>query len=120
MDNPLEMLLPIAGFVGGLLLWSRVAHISIALSGLTPNPAEPRNDIETLEAACRRLVLRIAGTWLTLGGAVLVYMIYHQKLGFALLFAGIEVVPLLTVSLYLNAVRRVRRRSVPPESRASD
>ena len=109
-----------AGFVGGLLLWSRVVHIGVALSGLTPNPAKPRNDFAALEGEYRRLVLRIAAAWLIVVGSVLVYMLYHEKWGFALLFAGLEVVPLLTVALFLNTMRRFKRRSVPPELPTSD
>jgi len=120
MDNLFEMLLPMAGFVGGLLLWSRVAHMTIALSGLTPNPTKTPADFVVLERAYRRIVLRIAAVWLILVGSVLVYMLYHEKVGFALLFAGIEVVPLLTVTLFLNTVRRFKRRSVPPDSPPAD
>ena len=120
MDNPLELLLPMAGFGAGLLLWSRVAHISIALSGLTPNPAKPRDDFAALEIACRRLVLRIAATWMIIMGALLVYMLYQEKTGFALLFAGVEAVPLLTVALFLNTMRRLKRRTVPPKSQTFD
>jgi|SRR5256885_2066086 hypothetical protein len=111
MDNPFEMLLPMAGFAGGLILWSRVAHMTIALSGLAPNPAKTPGDFAVLERTCRRLMLRIAAAWLILVGSVLVYMLYHHKVGFALLFAGIEVVPLLTVTLFLNTIRRFKRRS---------
>lgn len=120
MDNPFEMLLPMAGFVGGLLLWSRVAYMTIALSGLTPNPATPPRDFAILEKVYRRLVIRIAAAWMILVGSVLVYMLHLGKEGFALLFAGIEVVPVLTVSLFLNTMRRLKRRSVPPESQTSD
>jgi hypothetical protein len=120
MDNPAELFLPMAGFVGGLLLWSRVAHMMLALSGLTPNPAKPRKDFEAVETACRRLVLRMAAAWMIFVGALLVYMLYHDKTGFAILFAGVEAVPLLTVALFLNTVRRLKRRTVPPKSQTSD
>jgi hypothetical protein len=120
MDNPLEMLLPLAGFVGGLLLWSRVAHISIALSGLTPNPAKPRDDLAALGKAYRRLVLRIAVAWMIFVGALLVYMLHHGRTGFAFLFAGIEAVPLLTVPMFVITVRRINLRKVPSKSQISD
>jgi hypothetical protein len=116
MDNPLEMLLPVAGFVAGLLLWSRVAHLSIALSGLTPNPTKPTATFAVLESAYRRLVFRIAVTWMMIVGAVFGYMLYHEKTGFALLFAGIEAVPLVTVALFLKTMRRLKQRTVSPKS----
>jgi hypothetical protein len=56
MDNPLEMVLPLVGFAGGILVWSRVAHVVIAISGLEPNPSDPVRDPATLENAYRRLV----------------------------------------------------------------
>ena len=116
MDNPFELLMPMAGFVVGLLLWSRVAHIGIAVSGLTPSPAKPREDFAALAIASRRLVPRIAATWMILFGTVLVYLLYREKTGFALLFAGIEAVPLLTVTLFFKTMRRLERRMGSPKS----
>lgn len=49
MDNPLEIVLPVADFIGGILLWSPVAHIAMAASGLAPNPANPVRDLGAME-----------------------------------------------------------------------
>lgn len=111
MDNPLLMLLPIVGFIGGIFLWSRVAHLVIALSGLTPNPANPVKELSPVVKAYRRLVLLIAAGWLTVIGVVLAYMLYADKTGWALLFIGIFTVPLLTVTNFLVIVRRRQRAS---------
>ena len=111
MNNPLQMVLPMAGFIGGLFLWSRVAHLAIAVSGLTPNPSNPGRDPEAMERACRRLVLRIAAGWLCVTGAVLAYMLYYDKTGFALLIGGVSAVPLLTVTNFLVILRRLKRRA---------
>ncbi len=120
MDNPLELLLPMAGFIGGILLWSRVAHIIIALSGLTPNPAKPVSDFGAMEKAYRRMVFLIATAWLIVMGTVLVYMLYRDKTGFALLFSGISAVPLLTVTNFLIIVRRHKRRAATLKSQSND
>jgi hypothetical protein len=120
MDNPLELLLPMAGFIGGILLWSRVAHIAVALSGLTPNPANPVNDFGALEKAYRRMVFLIAVAWLIIMGVVLVYMLYRDKTGFALLVSGLLAVPLLTVTNFLVTVRRHKRRTATPKSQSHD
>jgi hypothetical protein len=33
MNIALQMLLPTAGFIGGIFLWSRTAYLAVALSG---------------------------------------------------------------------------------------
>ena len=116
MDTPLEMTLPIAGFVGGLFLWTRVAHIVIAISGLTPNPANPVTDLEATEKAYRRVVFLIAAVWLAVIGAVLAFMMYRENTGFALLFSGILAVPLFSISNFLIIVRRHKRRAAARKS----
>jgi hypothetical protein len=65
-----------------------VAHLVIALSGLTPNPSSTVTEPEALEKAYRRLVLLIAAGWLMLAGAVLAYMVYTDKTGWAFLVAA--------------------------------
>ncbi len=120
MDNPLEILLPIAGFVGGIFLWSRVAHTVIAISGVTPNPSNPVNDLVAMEKAYRRIVFLIATVWLGVIGAVLVYLAYSDKTGFALLFGGILAVPLFTVPNFLIIVRRHKRRAQTRKSQSPD
>lgn len=120
MDNPLQMLLPIVGFIGGIFLWSRVAHLVIALSGLTPNASKTKTEPAALEKAYRRLVLLIAAGWLMLTGGVLAYVLYTDKTGWALLFAGVFGVPLFTVANFLLIVRRHRSRRAGPESQSSN
>lgn len=120
MDNPLEMILPIAGFIGGILLWSRVAHTVIAVSGVTPTPTNPVNDLVAMEKAYRRIVFLIAIGWLGVIGAVLAYMVYRDKTGFALLFGGILAVPLFTVPNFLILVRRHKRRAEARKSKLPD
>jgi hypothetical protein len=116
MDNSLQMLLPIAGFIGGIFLWSRVTHLVIALSGLAPNPTNAVKELTPLVKAYQRLVLLIAAGWLTVAGAVLAYMLYNDKTGWALLFGGILAVPLFTVTNFLVTVRRHRNRAAAPKS----
>jgi hypothetical protein len=118
MDNPLQMLLPISGFIGGIFLWSRVAHLVIALSGLTPNPSNAVKELTPLVEAYRRLVLLIAAGWLTVTGAVLAYMLHTDKTGWALLFGGIFAVPLFTVTNFLAIVRRHKNRAAAPKSQS--
>jgi predicted anti-sigma-YlaC factor YlaD len=99
---------------------SRVAHIAVAASGLTPNPSNPVNDLGAMEKAYRRMVFLIATVWLAVVGAVLVYMVYRNKTGFALLFGAVLAVPLLTVPNFLIIVRRHKRRVATRESRTPD
>ncbi|MDB6012232.1 MAG: hypothetical protein JWL65_4482 [Gammaproteobacteria bacterium] len=111
MDNPLQMLLPLAGFIGGIVLWSRVAHLAIALSGLTPNPSNPAKDLGAMEKSYRRVVISIAGGWLCIIGAALTYTLQHDNTDWALLLGGILAVPLFTVTNFLVIARRHRRRA---------
>ena len=119
MDNSLQMLLPIGGFIGGIFLWARVAALLIALSGLTPNPAATNEDATPLVKAVRRLVLLLATAWLTVIGAVLAYMLYTDRTGWGLLFGGLLAVPLFTVTNFLVIVRRRQNRSSVPNSPSS-
>ena len=120
MDNPLEMILPIVGFIGGILLWSRVAHTVIAVSGVTPTPTNPVKDLEAMEKTYRRIVFLTAVVWLAVIGTVLVYMMYRDKTGFALLFGGILAVPLFTVPNFIILVRRHKRRAETRKSQQRD
>lgn len=105
------MLLPIAGLLGGIRLWSRVVHMAIGLSGLTPYPPRTDREFAPLLRAFRRLVLVIAAAWAILFGAVLAYMLFTGKTGWALLFGGIFIVPLLTVTSFFVRVRRYQKRA---------
>jgi hypothetical protein len=111
MDNSLQMLLPIGGFIGGIFLWSRVAGLLIALSGLTPNPSGTEKDVAPAVKAVRRLVLLLAAAWLTVIGAVLTYMLYTDRIGWALLCGGLLAGPLFTVTNFFVIVRRRQNRA---------
>jgi len=120
MDNPLEMILPIAGFIAGMYLWSRVVHIVVAVLGLIPTPNNPVTDLVAMEKAYRRMVFLFATIWLAVIGTVLACMVYRDKTGFALLFGGILAVPLLTVPNFLIVVRRHKRRAQMSKSLSPD
>jgi hypothetical protein len=111
MDNSLQMLLPLAGFIGGIFLWARVAGLLIALSGLTPKPSAASDDVASLVTAVRRLVLQLAGAWVMVIGAVLAYMLSMDKTGWALLFGGVLAVPLFTVTNFLVIAHRRQKRA---------
>jgi hypothetical protein len=111
MSNPLQWLLPAVGFMGGIILWWRVAHTAIVLSGLTPNPSSPAQDMDAMENGYRRLVLRIGTGWLCVTGAALASLLYHGQIGFALLLSGVFAVPLLAVTNFFVIVRRHKRRA---------
>ena len=116
----MEMILPIVGFIGGIFLWSRVAHTVVAVSGVTPTPTNPVNDLEAMEKTYRRIVFLIAIIWLAVIGTILVYMMYSDKTGFALLFGGILAVPLFTVPNFMILVRRHKRRAETRKSQLPD
>jgi hypothetical protein len=109
MNIALQMLLPMAGFIGGIFLWSRMAHLAVALSGLTPNPSNPAREFAGLESAYRRMVLSLAAGWLIIIGTVFSHMLYSGKTGWAFLIGGLLAVPLFTVTNFLLVVRRHKR-----------
>ena len=109
MDTPLQPVLPIVGFSGGILLWSRVAHLLIAASGLRSRKANTQNEVRELIKPIRRMMLLLAAVWLVIVGATLAYMISIDKPGWALLSAGVLAVPLFTVTNFLLVIRRRQR-----------
>ncbi|MDB5392900.1 MAG: hypothetical protein JWM91_406 [Rhodospirillales bacterium] len=116
MNDSLQILLPMAGFIGGIFLWVRVAHLAVALSGLTPNPSNPVKEFAALAKAYRRLVLLMAAVWLTVTGAAFAYMLSTEKTGWALLMGGALAVPLYTVTNFLVIVHRHKRRAAAAKS----
>jgi hypothetical protein len=110
-DTPLMGILPVLGFCGGCILWTRIAYLVIAISGLTSNPGQPSKDSVAQEKVARRVVLGMAATWLLIVGCTISSFLKHGKTGFALLFGGLLVVPALTVTHFFIAVRQHRQRA---------
>ncbi len=114
-----QLSLPFFGFIAGVLLWSRVVHMSIAiysavrkvdLVALLKEPTESQLSVFLLVA-----LLSCLG-WLLAFGGLAVYLGVRAapSTAWALFFAGIALGPAPACFFTVRNVRRMRQRSTAP------
>lgn len=123
MNNPLLMLVPLGGFLGGMLLWSRMTHLVIAAFQVAPRAArQPTSrtaeDFLTTERKFRRMIFLMSGAWLFAVGGALAETLSINRTGWSLFFGGMLVAPVLLVTVMLSFMRAVRPRQTPAHPRS--
>jgi hypothetical protein len=106
-------LLVLPGLTAGLLVWSRIVHLSFALTGLT---STIRPSVEVPVAVLGRYVaalLVFGGVWLAVFSGIAAYFYLHQQSrGWPWFFVGIAATPCLVLPNALIVWRRIRDRAL--------
>ena len=119
-SNPwLWLVVPLAGFLAGLMLWSRLTHWAIAIFGLWPDRSKPPLDVPTAVKKVQRLVWLMSSGWVIVFGTLVGFELYTARTGWALFFGATLAVPLLMATTILKTMRKtsklIQQRAAAPQ-----